>query len=113
MPSDITLSCEYLLLDITEGTFTDIGGNNDGTLDEDPLSEIFGNVYDAFRHDQTERKNVVIFDPDNTQLQQPHNFGLEGWATDNCEISLDVTVRVFDDCSGASFPFQVLTERED
>jgi len=102
-PPDIIISCEYLL-DIQEGIFTDAGGNNNGSLDEDPLSAIFGNVYDAFSHQLTDRKSIIINDPHNTNYPQPHNFGVDGWAYDNCEVDLQVTVIEFDDCSGASFP---------
>ena len=31
-------------------TFVDEEGNNNGNLDEDPLSPIFGNMFDAFRY---------------------------------------------------------------
>ena len=104
-PPTIFISCGFLL-DIEEGTFRDVEGNNDGTLDEDPLSELFGNVLDASRHNQTEREAIIINDPDNTDFLQPHLWGIDGWATDNCEIELEVSVRVIDDCSGASFPGQ-------
>ncbi len=104
-PPDVTISCDYLL-NIQEGTFVDADGNNDGSLDEDPLSAIFGNVYDAFRHVPSDRKNIIIDDPGNTDFHQPHNWGIDGWATDNCESDLSVKVSVIDDCTGASFPGQ-------
>ncbi|MEO6130751.1 MAG: T9SS type A sorting domain-containing protein, partial [Saprospiraceae bacterium] len=103
-PPDITLSCDFLQ-DIHLGTFTDISGNNDGSLDEDPLSGLFGNVYDAFNHIPSDRKNIIINDPNNTYYPQPHTFGIEGWANDNCQVDLQVTVTEINDCSGASLPF--------
>ena len=102
-PEEIFVSCEFPFV-IEEGIFSDVNGNNDGTLDEDPLSEVFGNMYDAARHLPIERQHIVINDPDNTDFHQPHDWGLEGWADDNCEVQLSVEVRVIDDCTGNSFP---------
>ena len=104
-PPTIVVSCEYLF-NVIEGTFYDGEGNNNGSLDEDPLSAIFGDVYDASRHQQSERKDISILDPDNTQYPQLHIWGKDGWATDNCEVDLQVTVSKTDDCSGATFPVQ-------
>ncbi len=104
-PPDIHVSCEFLF-NIEEGTFKDAEGNNDGSLDEDPLSAIFGNVFDAFRHNPSERMSIIINDPDNTDFHQPFNWGIDGLATDNCEIDLQVSVSVINDCSGSSFPFK-------
>lgn len=104
-PPTILVSCEFPFI-IELGTFRDLAGNKNGSLDEDPLSAIFGNVFDASRHQPGERKNITILDPNNTQFVQPHTWGIDGWATDNCEIDLEVTVTEIDDCSGASFPFQ-------
>src|SRR5678815_4126981 len=101
-PPTIAISCKYPL-EVHAGSYRDVTGNNDGTLDEDPLSELFGNVYDAFRHDQSERQHIIINDPGNDLQQQPFDWGLEGWATDNCESELSVVVSVIDDCSGNSF----------
>jgi uncharacterized repeat protein (TIGR01451 family) len=102
-PPEIRVSCEYLF-DVQEGTFHDATGNNDGTLDEDPLSEVFGNIYDAFRHSIDARGPISINDPNNPVFSQPHNWGLEGWAVDNCSLELTVVVKVFEDCSGVSLP---------
>ncbi len=101
--ADISISCEYPI-EVENGIYSDVEGNNDGTLDEDPLSAIFGNVYDAFSHAPGERKHIIINDPDNPNLPQPHDWGLEGWAKDNCELELSVRVSVIEDCSGVSFP---------
>ena len=84
-PEEILVSCEYLF-DIEEGIFSDSDGNRDGSLDEDPLSEIFGNMYDAARYTQADRKHIVINDPDNPQVSHPFDWGLEGWADDNCSL---------------------------
>jgi uncharacterized repeat protein (TIGR01451 family) len=101
--NDIYISCEYPL-DIENGIYSDVEGNNDGTLNEDPLSAIFGNFYDAFRHSESEREHIIINDPYNPNIAQPHDWGLEGWAKDNCELELSVRINMIDDCSGASFP---------
>lgn len=104
-PPDITLSCEFEFdFDNIEGSFTDAEGNANGSLDEDPLSEIFGNVYDAFSHLESVRRQIVINDIYNDLFPQPHNFGIEGWASDNCEVNLKVVVSVFEDCSGSGLP---------
>ncbi|MEP6646616.1 MAG: T9SS type A sorting domain-containing protein [Saprospiraceae bacterium] len=103
-PPDITVSCDFLG-EVHSGIFTDASGNNNGSLDEDPLSGLFGNVYDAFRHVPSDRKDVVILDPGNTYYNQPHTFGIDGWANDNCSINLQVTVVEITDCTGATFPF--------
>ena len=102
-PSDIIVSCDFWF-HVEEGTFTDTEGNNNGNLDEDPMSVVFGNMYDAFRYDENIRKNIIINDPANEQYNQPHNWGLDGWADDNCEVNLQVRVKVTDDCSGGDLP---------
>ncbi len=102
-PPTILISCDYPL-EVHAGTYTDATGNGDGTLDEDPLSDLFGNLYDAHRYTQQDRKHIIINDPGNIQYLQPHEWGLEGWASDNCEVDLSVVVTVIDDCTGASFP---------
>jgi len=102
-PPDITVSCDFWF-NVVEGTFNDGEGNNDGSLDEDPLSAVFGNMYDAFHYDESDRREIVINDPDNEEIAQPHTWGLDGWADDNCEVNLQVRVRVIDDCSGGDLP---------
>ncbi len=99
-PPTISVSCEFDFEPI-QGVFLDL--NNDGSLDEDPLSAIFGNIFDALRHDESERSPIIINDP-NGNGPQPFNWGIDGWATDNCEVNLQVTVSVFEDCSGAGLP---------
>ena len=102
-PSDIIVSCDFWF-NVQEGTFVDGEGNNNGALDEDPLSAVFGNMYDAFRYDESIRKDIIINDPSNEDYSQPYNWGLEGWADDNCEVNLQVRVRIIDDCSGDDLP---------
>jgi len=102
-PSDIIVSCDFWF-NVEEGTFVDGEGNNDGSLDEDPLSAIFGNMYDAFRYDESVRNAIIINDPGNEDYNQPYNWGIDGWADDNCEVNLQVRVRVIDDCSGGDLP---------
>ena len=102
-PPDITISCDFWF-NVEDEIFADAEGNNNGTLDEDPLSSIFGNMFDAFRYPESVRKNIIINDPGNHQVNQPHNWGIDGWADDNCEVNLQVRVRVIDDCSGGELP---------
>jgi hypothetical protein len=108
-PPDITVSCDFWF-NVQEGTFTDSPlnheGNGNGNLDEDPLSPIFGNMFDAFANndDESVRGDIIINDPGNPQVNQPHFWGIDGWADDNCEVTLQVRVRVVDDCSGGDLP---------
>ena len=104
-PPDIIVSCDFWF-NVQEGTFVDAEGNGNGNLDEDPLTPIFGNMYDAFSYndDESVRENIIINDPGNEQFNQPHFWGIDGWADDNCEVSLQVRVRVIDDCSGNDLP---------
>ncbi len=102
-PNDIIVSCDFWF-HVEEGTFVDADGNNNGNLDEDPLSPVFGNMYDAFKYndDESVRQDVIINDPDG--LGSNYYWGIEGWADDNCEVNLSVRVRVVDDCSGDDLP---------
>jgi hypothetical protein len=104
-PPDIYVSCDFWFPAI-EGTYRDGAGNQNGNLDEDPLSLIFGNMYDAlyYNDDESVRQPIVINDPGNTQYAQPHTWGYDGWADDNCYNDLEVRVRVYDDCSGGDLP---------
>lgn len=104
-PPDIIVSCDFWF-NVQEGTFVDSDGNNNGNLDEDPLSSIFGNMFDAFRYDddQSVRGDIIINDPHSDIQPQPHFWGIDGWADDNCEVNLQVRVRVVDDCSGGDLP---------
>lgn len=100
-PPMVVISCEYLT-DLQTGTFTDVNG--DGSLDEDPLSAVFGNVYSSFIHADSVRKPVVINDPANTDYPQPNVWGIDGMAYDNCSGTLSVTVSETIDCSGETLP---------
>ncbi len=102
-PEEIYLSCEYPLV-FQVGIFNDADGNQDGSLDEDPLSELFGNMFDAARYTQGDRKPVIISDPDNPNVSDPQEWGIDGWAKDNCSLELSVEVRVTEDCSGLNIP---------
>ena len=104
-PPDIVVSCDFWF-NVQEGTFVDADGNANGNLDEDPLSHVFGNMYDAFQYndDESVRQDIIINDPANEDYSQPHFWGIDGWADDNCEVNLQVRVRVIDDCSGDDLP---------
>ena len=104
-PPDIIVSCDFWF-NVQEGTFVDADGNANGNLDEDPLSHVFGNMYDAFKYndDESVRGDIIINDPGNEDYSQPHFWGIEGWADDNCEVNLQVRVRIIDDCSGDDLP---------
>jgi hypothetical protein len=102
-PPDIIVSCDFWF-PAEEGTYIDANGNNNGNLDEDPLSRIFGNIYDGFKYDESVRQHIIINDPGNDQYFQPHDWGLDGWADDNCEVNLQVRDRIISDCSGEQLP---------
>lgn len=104
-PPDIIVSCDFWF-NVQEGTFVDADGNANGNLDEDPLSPIFGNMFDAFRYndDESVRQDIIINDPHSDIQPQPHFWGIDGWADDNCEVNLQVRVRIVDDCSGDDLP---------
>lgn len=104
-PPDIYVSCDFWF-PAEEGTYRDAEGNFNGNLDEDPLSSIFGNMYDALANndDESVRQPIIINDPGNTEYPQPYLWGYDGWADDNCLSDLEVRVRVYDDCSGEDLP---------
>ena len=68
------------------------------------MSPIFGEVLDAFDYDESDREDIIIDDPGNDELPQPYNWGIDGWADDNCDVDVTVRVRIFDDCSGEDLP---------
>jgi hypothetical protein len=104
-PPDIYVSCDFWF-PVQEGKFRDAQGNLNGNLDEDPLSAIFGNMYDALRnnYDESVRQPIIINDPGNTQYPQPYSWGLDGWSDDNCWSDLEVNVTLYDDCTGDNLP---------
>lgn len=96
-PPTIYLSCLYPL-NLQPGVYTDVDG--DGSLNEDPLSSLFGNMLDASRFDVNDRQPIIINDPGSTEHNGPYQWGFDGWASDNCPIELSVEVVVYDDCKG-------------
>lgn len=105
-PPDITVSCDFWF-NAAEGIYNDDvaanpPGNGNGALDEDPLSSIFGNMFDAFSYTQDVRQPIIINDPGNTLLPQPYTWGLDGWAEDNCEVFMRVQVVITDGCNKAT-----------
>ena len=66
---------------------------------------VFGTVLDAYDYndDQSARQPIIIDDPgDNSS--SPINWGIDGWADDNCDVVVDVRTRITDDCSGDDLP---------
>ncbi len=93
-PPDITVSCEFWF-DAHE---------TDGFEPLDGLENVFGRVLDAYDYHESDREWIIISDPGNDVIPQPHHWGLDGWADDNCDIDVDVRTRLFDDCSGNDLP---------
>jgi hypothetical protein len=104
-PPDIYVSCDFWF-PAEDGTYRDAAGNQNGNLDEDPLSSIFGNMHDALfnNDDESVRQPIIINDPGNSEYSQPHLWGYDGWADDNCMADLEVRVSVYSDCSGDNLP---------
>ncbi len=95
-PPSVEVSCDFWF----EASET----NGFVPLDEDALTPVFGDVLDAFNYDESEREAIIIDDPGNDELPQPYNWGLDGWADDNCDVDITVRVRIFDDCTGDDLP---------
>ncbi|RLA19607.1 MAG: hypothetical protein DRQ56_05050, partial [Gammaproteobacteria bacterium] len=95
-PPTVEVSCEFWFAAEETNGFV--------PLDQDVLTPVFGRVLDAFDYDQSDRESVIIDDPGNNVLPQPNNWGLEGWADDNCDVDITVRVRIYDDCSGDNLP---------
>jgi len=93
-PPDIIVSCSY---------WFDAHETN-GFEPTDGLEGLFGQVLDAYEYDDADRQDIIINDPENNQVSQPHNWGRDGWADDNCNVDIDVRTRIFDDCSGDDLP---------
>ncbi|MDX1409420.1 MAG: hypothetical protein R3330_14835, partial [Saprospiraceae bacterium] len=96
---EIEVSCEFWF----EATET----NGFVPLNEDPLTSVFGTMLDAYSYDPDDRALIVIDDPgrptspsDPNYLPQPHQWGVDGWTDDNCQVELTVRVRIYDDCTG-------------
>lgn len=88
-PPHIEVSCNYWF--------------DDNELDN-LSNRTFGTVVDGFLQDESDRQEIVINDPGNPNLAQPHHWGIDGYATDNCNMDLSLSVQEFDDCSGSSLP---------
>lgn len=86
---DIQVSCQYWF---------------DPASLEDPDNRTFGTMVDGFQYPSSARQPIVINDPNNPNFPQPHTWGLDGYVTDNCNLQMDIRVRVFDDCSGDDLP---------
>jgi hypothetical protein len=71
---------------------------------ENPENRTFGTVVDGFLHDESDRQPIIINDPGNPGLAQPHVWGLDGFVSDNCNLDLDIRVTVLSDCSGDQLP---------
>jgi len=95
-PPSLTVSCDFwFAVEETNGFVPQ---------DQDATTPVFGRVLDAYEYDQSDRNYVVINDPGNDEVPQPYNWGLEGWADDNCNVDITVRVRIIDDCSGDNLP---------
>lgn len=88
-PPDIIVSCKFWF---------------DPNILEDPTNRTFGTVVDGFVYDQSARQPIFIDDPANPNYPQPHLWGIDGYVTDNCNLTMDIRVTVFDDCSGDDLP---------
>lgn len=88
-PPDITVSCDYWFDLNTLSLLSD---------------RTFGTVIDGFQYPESARQPIIINDPGNTNLPQPYNWGLDGYASDNCDLTLSINVSVYEDCSGESLP---------
>ncbi|MBK9981725.1 MAG: HYR domain-containing protein [Saprospiraceae bacterium] len=88
-PPDISVSCKYW-------------------FDPDQLKDLsdrtFGTVVNGFENPESARQPIIINDPGNTHIPQPHTWGLDGYVTDNCNLDLEIRVTVFNDCSGDDLP---------
>ncbi|MDX1408015.1 MAG: dockerin type I domain-containing protein, partial [Saprospiraceae bacterium] len=93
-PPDVQVSCEFWF-DAQPGTYAPA---------DDPLSKVFGTVLNANDYDMIDRMDVEIDDPGNHCKSQPYVWGIDGWADDNCDVEITVTVSIDDDCSGDDFP---------
>jgi hypothetical protein len=93
-PPDIVVSCDF---------WFDAQATN-GFEDTDGLEDIFGRVLDDYEYDDSDREDIIINDPGNTQVSQPHYWGRDGWADDNCDANIQVRTRIIDDCSGEDLP---------
>ena len=95
-PPSVVVSCEFW--------FDAAETNGFVPQEEDVLTPVFGRVLDAYEYDPSDRQDIIIDDPGNDELPQPYNWGKEGWTDDNCDATVTVRVRIWDDCSGETLP---------
>ncbi len=88
-PPDISVSCHFWF---------------DPDVLEDPNNRTFGTMVDGFLHDESARQPIIINDPGNPFISQPHLWGRDGFVSDNCNLDLEIRVTVLDDCSGDDLP---------
>nr|MBS0037247.1 HYR domain-containing protein [Saprospiraceae bacterium] len=81
-PPDITISCQYIY--------------NPDELDEFGTIAIVENLSDLQDPNLDPRNPIILNDPDNPGVSQPHNWGLDGFAFDNCEVENIIENEVFD-----------------
>lgn len=95
-PPDIEVSCSYWFpIEETAGFIPQ---------ENDPLTPIFGQILDEYEYELSDRDSIIIDDPANPNMAQPHFWGLDGWADDNCDVDIDVRVRIIDECKGETLP---------
>ena len=99
-PPNIIVSCDFW------PNVDDLVTGQNLTLDQDPMASVFGTVIDGYevQDDESARQPIIINDPDNDQEAQPKNWGVDGWADDNCDLTLDVRLTFTEDCSGDNLP---------
>jgi hypothetical protein len=101
-PPDIVVSCTFSF-------DSEVDINQFLPLTEDPMADVFGTVLDAFDYndDESQRQAIIVNDagrPANSSdpdyILQPNNWGVDGWADDNCDVNVDVSINIIDDCTG-------------
>ena len=95
-PPNVIVSCDFWFDAQETGGFV--------PQDQDVLTPVFGRVLDANENDPSDRQPIIIDDPGNDEQSQPYQWGIDGWADDNCDVNITVRVRLFDDCSGDDLP---------
>ncbi len=81
-PPDITISCQYIY--------------NPDDLDEFGTIAIVENLSDLQNPNLDPRNPIILNDPNNPNVDVPQNWGLDGFAHDNCEVE-DVSENVIFD----------------
>jgi hypothetical protein len=108
-PPNVIVSCDFWF-------DSDVVTGQRIPLSQDPMTSVFGTVKSDFDliDDQSimsARQPIIINDPgrptnsnDPGYLLQPHIWGIDGWAEDNCDLTLDVRISIQDDCSSDNLP---------